>query len=183
MESEKKYELCVSLQEQLITDLQAEFCVSTYTSNFPKFVSYENGEYTYDLDSIRIIFAYYFKENIIQFENAINRSKISFVKEVVKRIPTVKKNLSTIINERKFREQFLKKADEIKGKYFIDMDSKFYLKTKIEEFNSYLNSDDEYDFEIDEYREVFTDIFANFIEDMRKLKSIRVNIERGIKND
>ena len=91
MESEKKYELCVSLQEQLITDLQEEFCVSTYTSSFPKCVSYKNGEYTYDLDSIRVIFVYYFKENILQFENAINCSRISFVKEVVKRIPTVKK--------------------------------------------------------------------------------------------
>ena len=66
---------CVYLYKNNSSDLQEEFCVSTYTSNFPKCVSYKNGEYTYDLDSIRIIFAYYFKENIIQFENAINRSK------------------------------------------------------------------------------------------------------------
>lgn len=177
MEENKKYQLCISIQQQIITELRQEFSVTPTNQQFPPCVTYENGEYNYDLNVIIGIFAYYFKENLTVLQKTKENSIISFVVEVFKGIFHAKKNLKIIKNEKKFREEFQAKALEIQNKYFNnpDKNSPFNLKAKINEYNYYLNNP-EYDvLDKEEIMEAFMDILKDFKKDMRELKSIRKN--------
>lgn len=175
MEENKKYQLCISIQQQIITELRQEFSVTPTNQQFPPCVTYENGKYTYDLYVITGIFAYYFKENLIALQKAKENSIISFVAEVFKGIFHAKKNLKIIKNEKKFREEFQAKALEIQNKYFNnpDKNSPFNLKAKINEYNYYLNNPEYDGIDDDDIREILNDILQLFKEDMRELKSIR----------
>lgn len=177
MEENKKYQLCISIQQQIITELRQEFSVTPTNQQFPPCVTYENGEYNYDLNVIIGIFAYYFKENLTVLQKTKENSIISFVVEVFKGIFHAKKNVDIIKNEKKFREEFQAKALEIENKYFNnpDKNSEYNLKAKIHEYNYYLNNP-EYDvLDKEEIMEAFMDILKDFKKDMRELKSIRKN--------
>lgn len=175
MEENKKYQLCISIQQQIITELRQEFSVTPTNQQFPPCVTYENGEYIYDLDVITGIFAYYFKENFIALQKAKENSTMSLVGEVFKGIFHAKKNLDIIKNEKKFREEFQAKALEIENKYFNNPNSKYNLKAKIYEYNYYLNNPEYDGIDDDDIREILNDILQLFKEDMRELKSIRKN--------
>lgn len=175
MEENKKYQLCISIQQQIITELRQEFSVTPTNQQFPPCVTYENGEYNYDLNVIIGIFAYYFKENLTVLQKTKENSIISFVVEVFKGIFHAKKNVDIIKNEKKFREEFQAKALEIKNKYFNnpDKNSPFNLKAKVDEYNDCLNDSEYDDFDGNDISEAFTTVLDLFKDDMRKLKSIR----------
>ena len=119
MKNDNKYQLYISFQQTIITELRNEFAVNVNTDRqFPPCVTYKNGKYNYNLDVIRIVFAHYFKENFIALTNAKSNSTGSFATEVFKRMPHAINNINNIKNERRFRKEFQVKALEIKTKYF-----------------------------------------------------------------
>lgn len=180
MQDEKKYELCISFQDRIIKELQEEFLIIPNRVQFPSCVTYKNGQYTYDLDSIRVVFAFFFKENVISLQNALKDSKGSFAIEVAKGMLKAKSNIKSISNEHKFREEFQKKALEIKRKYFenSDKNSAYNLKVKIDEYNLLLNDSGYDELDTEDLYEAFNDILICFKEDMRNLKAIRKNYQR-----
>lgn len=175
MDNDKKYQLCISLQQQLLNELREEFSVSTVNRQFPSCVSYQNGEYIYDLDVIRVIFAYYFKENFISLKTSLDNSAGAFVRNTIKGMIHAKRNIENIRLQKKFREEFLKKSKEIKIKYFDNPDEndKNNLRVKIKEYNECLNCVDYEDFDVEDIFDALKDTIANFKEDLRKLKKIK----------
>lgn len=178
MENDKKYQLCISVQQRVLTELRKEFLVSTVNKQFPSCVSYQNGEYTYDLDVIRVIFAHYFKETVNDLNKSLNNSEVDFLKAVLKGIGKAGKNVKNIKLQKRFREEFLKKSNKIKTKYFDNPDEndENNLRIKIKEYNEYLNCTDDDDFNDEYLYNTLNDCLEKFKDDLRELKAIRSEV-------